>query len=116
MSIPRDMEPIFHRIDAPIIAEPIPRLEKVAMPDSLKSHDIVLSTDHMPARDIVAEVNKRLAAEDLRLRRLLPPAPDGQRWVGEILRQDHFDWVAFSAETHYRLRYRLAPEGEPDDG
>lgn len=104
---PRDMHPIFGAISIPVLGEPVPALPRVAMPDRLTSHDVILPTGDLPADTIIREVNARLIAEDQRLRRLLPPAPDGQRWAGEINASDHFDFDAYRAETHYRLRYRL---------
>lgn len=66
------------------------------------------------ARQKARRVNARLYAEDQRLRRLLPPAPSGHHWEGQISSSD--DWFDRAASVTYRLRYRLVRDDGSDDG
>ena len=69
------------------------------------------------ARQKARRVNARLYAEDQRLRRLLPPAPSGHHWSGQISSTDDwFDLAASAASVTYRIRYRLVPDDGSDDG
>lgn len=56
--------------------------------------------------NLVSEVDAKLRAEDARLRRLLPPAPAGFKWRGEIA-HDVEHVADFTMTDTIRLRYRL---------
>lgn len=53
---PRDMHPLFGAISVPVVGEPIPELPRVAMPDRLTSHDVILPTLDLPADTIIRAV------------------------------------------------------------
>ena len=97
-------------IGRPIIPEPIPNLEVTAIPKQVGTHLSIDRFDLIDAgtvNDLVREINEKLTAEDARMRRLLPPAPDGKTWVCELAYSDEIR--GFGAETTVRLRYRLMP-------
>ncbi|WP_336642807.1 hypothetical protein [Microbacterium sp. MMO-113] len=111
---PSELVPIFRALRAPITGTPIPSLPRVAFPKVLCSHPVSIPYDDRPNRDLVRDVNARLYAEDQRLRRLLPPAPSGHHWEGQISSSD--DWFDRAASVTYRLRYRLVRDDGSDDG
>lgn len=97
-------------IGRPIIPEPIPNLEAAAIPKQVGTHLNVDQFDILDAgciADLVREINEKLTAEDDRMRRLLPPAPEGHAWVSELAFSDEIR--GFGAEMTVRLRYRLLP-------
>lgn len=119
MSIPNPSElaPIFRALSVPVTGTPIPSLPRVAFPKGLYSHPVGIPYDDHAIHDLVRDVNARLCAEDQRLRRLLPPAPSGHHWSGQISSTDDwFDLAASAASVTYRIRYRLVPDDGSDDG
>lgn len=113
---PHPLQPVLQAMRVPFQPEPLPKLS--ITPGKLESHDIdPWSIYDSPTDTLVAELNRRLFAEDARLRRLLPPAPEGTRWVGEVGETSAFGGTGFSAVTTFRIRYRLASiTPRPPDG
>lgn len=90
--------------------DPLPALPRVAYPKKVGGEGILvdlLERDVLASslRHVVRRVEDKLRAEDARLRRLIPPAPDGFEWVRELSYDDEF--FGNYAETTVRLRYRL---------
>jgi hypothetical protein len=91
-------------------------LPAVSYPKVIRGHDVPvgdldLGGGSMDA--LVRDLQARLAAEDARLRRLLPAPPWGHEWRGEMSTEE--EWTApFRIDTVYRIRYRLVeiPVGE----
>lgn len=103
-----DARGVFGRVDP----EPLPALPYVAYPKRLYAEPITY--DGMRyldgvVSDLMHEVEAKLAAEDARLRRLLPPPLPGHEWRAEIAHD--VDFTSYSATDTYRLRYRMVEVG-----
>ena len=86
--------------------EPIPALSVV--PGRMKSFEIDAYLDEpSPASQIVAELQAKLAAEDARMRRMLPEAPPGMEWRGELQSAQHLDFMRMHGDVTMRIVYRL---------
>lgn len=105
----RAIDSIFPAVNpAPIKTEPIPGLvwnsamrvssETVHVSDAeaLETHPV----------DLMREIYAKVAAEDARMRRMLPPTPPGKVWLVELVaRTEHFD--PYDSGTQFKLIYRL---------
>lgn len=104
--------PALSAIGKPIIPDPIPGLNPEAIPRKFGAEFAVPDLDLLGAvAPMVRQLNSKLLAEDARMRRLLPPAPEGYEWRGEIA--SDIDYLGFSAAATFRIRYRLV-EGADD--
>lgn len=94
---------------APATGEPLPKL--TVTPGRIYAHPIefdeIAALDAGTVDDLVRDVQRKLAAEDARLRRLLPTAPDGYEWHGEISHETEHGVDDFTMHDTIRLRYRL---------
>lgn len=99
----------------PIRPEPIPALSVV--PGRMKSHEIEVDqlAHDGPIPDLIAEVNAKLRAEDERMRRMLPEAPPGMSWRGEIQAAQHLDFRAMRGDVTMRIVYRLIDDRTGED-
>ena len=99
-------------IGRPIIPDPVPGLVLDAVPRDYRSHSITPDLLGYGSLDELRDrVDAALRAEDERLRRMLPPAPSGCEWKGQIGWIDEFDHHAdtYLLTSSLRLRYRLVP-------
>ncbi len=100
----------------PIAPEPIPALSVI--PGRMKSHDLEIFHDALLAAEpsaLVATVNAQLRAEDERMRRMLPEAPPGMSWRGEIQARDHIDFQSNRGDIVVRLVYKLIDDRTGED-
>lgn len=87
--------------------DPIPKLTMI--PARITTPKIRLDTideqgKPSPVDELIAKVN----AETERMRRLLPPAPSGMRWTGELQVQESvLDFTRNRGTIEARLVYRL---------
>lgn len=106
-------------VDPPIlpplgVLDPLPKLPPVSIPRKVYAEPIVYDGARYldgAIPDLVREVEAKLLAEDARLRRLLPPAPAGFEWHGEIAHDVDLFAGDFTATDTIRLRYRLVEVG-----
>lgn len=87
----------------PLNVEPVP-IPRDAIPARLKSHDIDLGVDRDHVAEGLGDVLSRVLAEDRRLRNLLPPAPFGFEWHGELRTHEDFATMRITARIIYELR------------
>jgi hypothetical protein len=81
-------------------------------PGRLTSFEIEPTID---SPSIFDEIRDKIAAEDARMRRLLPPAPRSMHWESELQTQfSVFDFEALKARNVYRLVYRLVSDHRPE--
>jgi hypothetical protein len=72
--------------------------------DALAPGDVTLS-------DMITDLLSKVQAEDARLRRMLPPAPRGMYWHGELqTREADYNFARNTADVVMRLVYRLFDE------
>lgn len=80
------------------------------VPGQFRSETLRASVDDLidnPARAAMDALHDKVKAEDERVRRMLPPAPPGMEWRGELQSSDQIDYQTLRAEVAVRLRYRL---------
>lgn len=92
---------------SPAVGEPLPKL--TVTPSRIYAEPINFDNYSMRGSldELVRELNVKLAAEDARLRRLLPTAPDGFEWRGEVSSSTEPCVADFTTHETIRLRYRL---------
>lgn len=77
-------------------------------PERLVSHVFELDRFEMldvPEADLISEIHAKLAAENERLLRLLPDAPHGWHWEGDVEFSEEIG-SNFSGEIKARVVYR----------
>lgn len=99
-----DLRALIGRAVEPEMPSFVPRN---AVPKRLTAELVLDELGTLGPSDLVRDMNAKLAAEDARLRRILPPAPRGKAWRGEFEWTDSFDRYDFRAELKVRIVYRL---------
>lgn len=81
-------------------------------PKPFRSETIAAYLDEGPMHEIMAVLFEKVKAEDERVRRMLPPAPPGTEWRGEMqTEQPAYDFNRMHGDVSVRLRYRLVDLG-----
>jgi hypothetical protein len=101
--------PFFERPLLPPIAPPAPLPALTKTPARLTSEtiapDLVTVTESI---DPLGQLWRAVRAEDERMRRILPPAPDGYAWEGELQTQEPaLDFERGRGTIEARIVYRL---------
>lgn len=98
---PIDFRP-FRPAEIPGCTAPIPdRVKSFEIP-GLRDAEIIAASDYISP---VEEMIRKVAAEDARMRRMLPPAPDGMAWTSELQRLE--DRRGFAGDYSDRLTFRI---------
>lgn len=106
---PSPLHVVIAAMRVPFQPEPIPALTKT--PDRVDGHALDpwdFDVYRSPLDGMIGELTRRLSAEAERLRRLLPPAPAGSHWVGEI---GQYEPMSMSPTSTFQIRYRLVEDG-----
>lgn len=115
MSVPRSegflraFHPYFERPLLPPLVPPapIPGLAPDATPKRMTSEELEVELVES-STPYVDELMAKVRAEDERMRRLLPSAPEGFEWVGELQTgRPYADFTRNRGELVARLVYRL---------
>lgn len=95
-----DLRALIGRAVEPEMPSFVPR---DVVPKRLTAELALDDTLDVGRRDLVREMNAKLVAEDARLRRILPPAPRGKRWAGELEWTEGFKLGELKVRIIYRL-------------
>lgn len=85
----------------------IPELR--AVPSRVKSFELPVDAmlEKSTTREIFDELFEKVRAEDERCRRMLPPAPPGMAWRGELQSRSEINFATYGGDLVVRLVYRL---------